>query len=63
MSKTVHARPGSIRFHLVGAYQRNRARRYGLLDEPEIPDQENVDLMQAANQSISKWMDGLSGPP
>jgi hypothetical protein len=35
----------------------NRARRYGLLDEQENPDQENVALMKAANQRISAWMD------
>lgn len=48
--------PGCIGFHLCGAYQRNRARRYGLLDEQEMPDQENVALMQAANQKISQRM-------
>lgn len=45
--------PGCIGFHLCGAYQRNRARRYGLLDEQERPDEENVSLMKAANQKIS----------
>ncbi|MDP6721794.1 MAG: hypothetical protein QGF59_24205 [Pirellulaceae bacterium] len=49
--------PGCIGFHLCGAYQRNRARRYGLLDEQENPDQENVALMKAANQRISQLMD------
>lgn len=49
--------PGCIGFHLCGAYQRNRARRYGLLDEQEKPDQENVALMKAANEKISGWMD------
>lgn len=47
---------GCIGFHLCGAYQRNRARRYGLLDEQETPDQENVDLMKAANQRINERM-------
>ena len=45
--------------HLCGAYQRNRARRYGLLDEMETPDQEQVQLMKAANRKISQWMDKL----
>ena len=49
--------PGCIGFHLCGAYQRNRARRYGLLDEQEIPDTENVALMKAANEQIARWMD------
>ncbi len=46
-----------IGFHLCGAYQRNRARRYGLLDEQEKPDEENVALMKAANEQIARWMD------
>ena len=44
--------PGCIGFHLCGAYQRNKARRYGLLDEQERPDQENVALMKEANEKI-----------
>ena len=49
--------PGCIGFHLCGAYQRNRARRYGLLDEQEVPDQENVRQMKAANEKIAAWME------
>jgi len=49
--------PGCIGMHLCGAYQRNKARRYGLLDEFENPDQDNIALMKAANQKISRWMD------
>lgn len=48
--------PGCIGFHLCGAYQRNKARRYGLLDEQESPDHENVALIRAANEQISKRM-------
>lgn len=48
--------PGCIGFHLCGAYQRNKARRYGLLDEQENPDQENVALIQAANERIERKM-------
>ncbi|MDW3647253.1 MAG: agarase [Bacteroidia bacterium] len=44
--------PGCIGFHLCGAYQRNKARRYGLLDEQERPDGENVALMKEANEKI-----------
>lgn len=49
--------PGCIGFHLCGAYQRNKARRYGLLDEYENPDIENVDLIKEANQKITRWME------
>jgi hypothetical protein len=49
--------PGCVGFHLCGAYQRNRARRYGLLDEREKADEENVALMKAANEQIARRMD------
>ncbi len=52
----LHKNPGCIGFHLCGAYQRNKARRRGLLDERENPDTEQVKLMTAANQKISQWM-------
>lgn len=48
----LYANPGCIGFHLCGAYQRNKARRRGLLDEMEKPDQEHVDQMTAANERI-----------
>ncbi len=44
--------PGCIGFHLRGAYQRNRARRYGLIDERERPDEENVAMIQSANKEV-----------
>ncbi|NND07096.1 MAG: agarase [Saprospiraceae bacterium] len=53
----LHKNPGCVGFHLCGAYQRNKARRYGLLDEHENPDMENIKLIQAANQQISQWME------
>ncbi|MEM1227902.1 MAG: agarase [Planctomycetota bacterium] len=53
----LHRNPGCIGFHLCGAYQRNKARRYGLLDEMENPDTENVDRMKIANEKIAKWME------
>ena len=52
----LHKNPGCIGFHLCGAYQRNKARRRGLLDEMENPDTEQVNLMKAANEKISQWM-------
>ena len=33
--------PGCVGFHLCGSYQRNRSRRYGLIDEQEIPDKKS----------------------
>lgn len=48
--------PGCIGFHLCGAYQRNKARRRGLLDEMENPDQEHVAQMTEANKIISRRM-------
>lgn len=53
----LHKNPGCIGFHLCGAYQRNKARRRGLLDEFEKPDTKNVNLMKTANQKISQWME------
>ena len=41
--------PGCVGFHLCGAYQRNRARRRGLLDELEREDRANVALIADAN--------------
>lgn len=55
--EALYQNPGCIGFHLCGAYQRNRARRYGLLDEQENPDEENIALMQAANEKVQNWMD------
>jgi len=52
----LYENPGCIGFHLCGAYQRNKARRRGLLDEQEQPDKPNVDLITAANSKISKAM-------
>ncbi len=44
---------GCVGFHLCGAYQRNKARRRGLLDEMERPDPANVDRIAAANRRIA----------
>ncbi len=51
-----HLVAGCIGFHLCGAYLRNKARRYGLLDEQEKPDAENVALITAANRKATQWM-------
>ena len=48
--------PGCIGFHLCGAYQRNKARRRGLLDELERPDQEHVELIRGANMRVRHRM-------
>ena len=49
--------PGCVGFHLCGAYQRNKARRYGLLDEREQPDEENVARIRAANNAVARLLD------
>ena len=49
--------PGCVGFHFCGAYQRNKARRRGLLDELENPDQANIDLMQAAIKEVVRQID------
>ncbi len=48
--------PGCIGFHLCGAYQRNKARRRGLLDELEKPDQKHINQMTAANERVTQKM-------
>ena len=48
--------PGCIGFHLCGAYQRNKARRRGLLDEMENPDQKHVKQMTVANELVNQKM-------
>lgn len=45
--------PACVGFHLCGAYQRNRARRYGLLDAQERPDEKNVALISLANEKVA----------
>lgn len=56
----LHKNPGCIGFHLCGAYQRNKARRRGLLDEMENPDFEQVDLVKRANLEISAKMESVA---
>lgn len=60
---SLHKNPGCIGFHLCGAYQRNKARRRGLLDEMEILDTEQVKLMKAANEKIDESMHRLTADP
>lgn len=50
---------GCIGFHLCGAYQRNKARRRGLLDEMEKTDQQHVKQMTAANERVTQKMAGM----
>ncbi len=52
----LHKNRGCIGFHLCGAYQRNKARRRGLLDERETPDHEQINLIKSANRQISQLM-------
>ena len=48
--------PGCVGFHLCGAYQRNKARRRGLLDELERPDEAQLALIAEANRQTSRWV-------
>ncbi len=48
--------PGCVGFHLCGAYQRNKARRRGLLDELEREDRDNILPIKAANERVTAWM-------
>lgn len=52
----LYENPGCIGFHLCGAYQRNKSRARGLLDEFEQPDTENVDLIRSANRKVGGLM-------
>jgi hypothetical protein len=48
--------PGCIGAHLCGAYMRNRARRKGLLDENENPDEEMIAAIRKGNLETSRWV-------
>ena len=50
---------GCVGFHLCGAYQRNKARRKGLLDEQEHPDVENVSIIKQTNENIINIMKNI----
>ena len=52
--------PGCVGFHLCGGYQRNRSRRYGLIDEQEIPDKKNLPKIIKANENNIKWVEDNS---
>jgi hypothetical protein len=51
---------GCVGFHLCGGYQRNRSRRYGLIDEREVTDQKNVDLISQANKETARWLSDIN---
>lgn len=54
--EALYENPGCVGFHLCGAYQRNKARVRGLLDEHEHPDIENVEIIQQTNEKIRSQM-------
>jgi hypothetical protein len=54
--EALYNNPGCVGFHLCGAYQRNKSRARGLLDEHEHPDVENVEIIQHTNEKIHNWM-------
>ena len=45
--------PGCVGFHLCGAFHLNRARRYGLLDERQNVNKDNLDTITMANKKIT----------
>ena len=45
------------RFSSCGGYQRNRSRRYGLIDEQEIPDEKNLPKIIKANEKNMRWVE------
>jgi len=56
----LYEQEGCVGFHLCGAYQRNKQRARGLLDEYEQPDSENVDIIQATNKKLHDRMKNLN---
>ena len=52
----LHENPGCVGFHLCGAYQRNKSRRRGLLDEMECPDNEQIKIVREANNKVTSLM-------
>jgi hypothetical protein len=48
--------PGCVGAHLCGAYLRNGARRRGLRDELERPDEQNIARIREANQQTAAWV-------
>jgi hypothetical protein len=52
----LYEQEGCVGFHLCGAYQRNKQRARGLLDEYEQPDSENVDIIQLTNEKLKSKM-------
>ncbi len=54
--EALYENPGCVGFHLCGAFQRNKSRAKGLLDEFENQDTENVDVIQTTNEKIQELM-------
>jgi hypothetical protein len=61
LMEAVRGVPGCVGFHLCGAYLRNNARRCGLLDERERPDEEAVQGISAVNHEMTQWVIRTSG--
>ena len=49
--------PGAVGFHLCGAYLRNQARKRGLRDDHERPDEQVIAAIHAANRETQAWAD------
>jgi hypothetical protein len=46
---------GCVGLHVCGAYLRNNARKRGLRDAHEVPDQQALDGISAANRRVADW--------
>jgi hypothetical protein len=53
--------PGCIGAHLCGAYVRNNARKRGLRDSQECPDEENLARIGKANHATTAWVQTMRG--
>jgi hypothetical protein len=52
--KAVWSAEGCVGLHLCGAYLKNRARRRGLRNEDETPDERAIQTIREANQAAAK---------
>jgi hypothetical protein len=54
--KSLRDNTGCIGAHLCGAYLSNRARKRGLRDEAERPDEQNIAIIASANRDMAAWV-------
>ncbi len=56
MLRTVRAGPGCVGWHVCGAYQKNRSRNRGFLDERDVIDSGFEAELQQANAETAAWV-------